>query len=157
MRQATPSRVRVVGRRIYLDFLMPEGAPVAAPPAPRPAAVGARPAPPAAPDQSARLLADGATRFEEIRPFLMSATTAATPNPAVLKALGETVGALQRSLQDMSVSAAATPQLEVLKTAAAMAAESVDSGFRGDRAAKAREAVALFSANRVAPGAPELR
>jgi hypothetical protein len=149
LRQATPSSVRMVGRRIYLDFMALEGGPVADPAAVRPMPTVARaavPRRPSAPEPYAVVMQVTTDRFYEIQPFLLSATSSAVPNPAVLQALAETIGVLHQSLQGARVPDEARPRFQMLVSAVDLAAEAVDADFRGDRRAKARQAIADLTA-----------
>ena len=155
MKKPTPSTVRVVGRRIYIDFMIPDvatpAAKVQATPAPvlsRPAQTGGGPnAPRVAESGRYQQVVKGATsRFEEIEPFLVSATTAAAPNPAVLNAVSEAITGVQQSLRGVSVPPGTGSPFQLLVSAVSLAAEAVSADFRGDRAAKAHQSMAIFAA-----------
>jgi hypothetical protein len=158
MKQPAPSTVRVVGRRIYIDFVVPDlSMPVAsaraAAPAPAPAREEREAAPaanrnrPAAGDQTYRQLLNGATsRLQEIEPFLLSATSAPTPNPAVLSAVAEAITGVQQSLRGVQAPANGGAPLQLLVSAASLAAEAVSADFHGDRASRAKQSMAIFAA-----------
>jgi hypothetical protein len=156
MRRPAPSTVRVVGRRIYIDFVVPDlSMPVAstrtAAPAPVPQQHEAAPTANrnrlAGSDQTYRQLLNGATsRLQEIEPFLLSATSAPTPNPAVLSAVAEALTSVQQSLRGVQAPPSGGAPLQLLVSAASMAAEAVSADFRGDRASKAKQSMAIFAA-----------
>ena len=82
-------------------------------------------------------------RLAEIGPFLLSATKA--PAPEVLGALGQTLTSVQESLRAIEAPSAAAPSHALLLSAVDHAKQSVDRDFSGDRAARARQAIALWS------------
>ena len=156
MKRPAPSSVRVVGRRIYIDFTVPdasmpaEDARATAPPSrpePRGRAAAANRNRSAASDAAYRQALNGATsRLQEIEPFLFSATSAPAPNPAVLNAVAEAITAVQQSLRGVQAPANRGAPLQLLVSAASMAAEAVSADFHGDRASKARQSMAIFAA-----------
>jgi hypothetical protein len=154
------SAVRVVGRRVYVDFspdMLP--APVAPPERavvaqPRPAV--AKPAPvaavtpsanptevPAAPSASQvayRAAVQAAVeRFQQLTPFLLSATT--SPSEPVLKAVGNTLAGIQGLVLSMDVPAESTSTHEMLSSGVAAAVTAVSPTFTGDRVAQAKQAI----------------
>ena len=152
MRRTVPSSVRVVGRRIYLDFMVPD---VPMPVAPVAAATtgsrserdGAKPTPLAAKAVNDRQVVNGAVaKFEEIQPFLVSATTSATPNAVVLSAVADAITSVQQSLHGVQPPAATAPPFHMLVSAVTLAAEAVNADFHGDRGSKAKQALAVFAA-----------
>jgi hypothetical protein len=169
LRALTPSSVRVVGRRIYIDLIPPEVPTISSMPAPPRAGVpGASPIPARSERAAAAVSAnriDAAVdrpaiasrldaaigRFDEIRPFLLSSTAPTAVNPAVLAALAQTVGALQQSLRSGDFKGEAGRRYQLLVSATALAAEALRPDFNGDRAAKARQAAAVFDAARTEP------
>jgi hypothetical protein len=152
MRRTVPSSVRVVGRRIYLDFMVPDAPmPVASVAA---ATTGlrsergdAKPTLLAAKAVNARQVVNGAVaKFEEIQPFLVSATTSATPNAVVLGAVADAITSVQQSLHGVQPPAATAPPFQMLVSAVTLAAEAVNADFHGDRGSKAKQALAVFAA-----------
>jgi len=154
MKRPAPSTVRTVGRRIYIDFMTTDGSmpsastalPIAAQERRRatPGPQASRLPPSAVPFRQA--VAGAASRFEEIQPFLVSATTAAQPNPAVLNAVSEAITGVQQSLRSVQAPPGRTPPLQLLVSAVSLAAEAVSADFRGDRASKAKQSLAVFAA-----------
>ena len=154
------SAVRVSGTRVYVDFspesatLPQENTPAPAPPATPSPASGSAPAvqPPAAPTpaQSTASAAQAyraavqpaAERFEQLQPFLVSAT--ASPNESVLKAVGSTLVGIQGLLLSIDVPAESRSTHDLLASAVAAAVNAVDPQFEGDRAARARQALTLY-------------
>jgi hypothetical protein len=152
MRRTVPSSVRVVGRRIYLDFMVPDAPmPVASV---APAATGlraergdAKPTLLAANAVNDRQVVNGAVaKFEEIQPFLVSATTSATPNAVVLSAVADAITSVRQSLHGVQSPAATAPPFQMLVSAVTLAAEAVNADFHGDRSSKAKQALAVFAA-----------
>ena len=154
MKRPAPNSVRIVGRRIYIDFMMPDvpmpgvnsgttdGAEISSPKA----AAGVKANGRRADVDAFRQTMSGATsQFERIQPFLLSATSSATPNPAVLNAVGEAIGSLQQSLRGVRPPAEGASSLQLLTSAVSIAAEAVSATFQGDRTAKARQSVAIFA------------
>lgn len=155
MKRPAPSTVRTVGRRIYIDFMATDASmPLASLPAPVAAAEERRK--PSAGLQGNRFPTSGpayrqavtgaASRFEQIQPFLVSATTAAQPNPAVLNAVSEAITGVQQSLHSLQAPPGGGPPLQLLVSAVSLAAEAVSVDFRGDRASKAKQSLAVFAA-----------
>jgi hypothetical protein len=156
MKQPAPNSVRVVGRRIYVDFMMPD--------VPMPGTMSRNAAAGSSP-QAQKGVADlkvntpradvaafqqtmngAASQFERIQPFLLSATSSRTSNPAVLTAVGEAISGLQLSLRGVRPPAAASSSsLQLLTSAVSTAAQAVSADFQGDRTAKARQSVAMFA------------
>jgi hypothetical protein len=160
MKRAVPSAVRVVGRRVYVDFMVADGPP---PVPPRRAAgapmalqqgqshgTPARTAPPAsAPPASAagpQALTGATSRLEEIQPFLLSATSAPVPNPSVLSAVADAINSVQESLRGVQPPAKQGPSFQLLVSAASLAKEAVSADFHGDRASKAKQSIAVLAA-----------
>ena len=154
------SAVRVVGRRVYVDF-SPDSVPVASEPertsAARPAArppvpagpaqapAAAAPAPAASPSaaQNYRTMVQPAIeRFEQLTPFMVSA--AASPSESVLKAVGNTLVGIQGLLLSVDVPADSRQTHELLSSAVATAVTAVSPSFTGDRSAHAKQAVSLL-------------
>jgi hypothetical protein len=152
MRRTVPSSVRVVGRRIYLDFMVPDAPmPVASVAAAttglRSERSDAKPTVLAAKAVNDRQVVNGAVaKFEEIQPFLVSATTSATPNPVVLSAVADAITSVQQSLHGVQPPAATAPPFHMLVSAVTLAAEAVNADFHGDRGSKAKQAMAVFAA-----------
>jgi hypothetical protein len=154
MKRPAPSRVRTVGRRIYIDFMTPDvSLPVASTPPPMASAEERRkPSPglqgngPPSGLAYRQAVNGAASRFEQIQPFLVSATTAAQSNPAVLNAVSEAITGVQQSLHSLRVPPGGGPPLQLLVSAVSLAAEAVSADFRGDRASKAKQSLAVFAA-----------
>jgi len=155
MKRSAPSTVRVVGRRVYVDFMIADG-PIPVPP---PRATGAPMAlqqrqpsvargrnttAPAAGGQQA--LSGVTSRLEEIQPFLLSATSAPVPNPTVLNAVADAINSVQESLRGVQPPAKQGPSFQLLVSAASLAREAVSADFHGDRASKAKQSVAVLAA-----------
>ena len=158
MKRPAPSTVRVVGRRVYIDFMVADApAPVVAPRALGDAAASqprqsrlmsnenAVPAPPAAP-AGAQALSGATSRLEEIQPFLLSATSAPVPNPSVLNAVADAISSVQQSLRGVQPLPKQGPSFQLLVSAASLAAEAVSADFHGDRASKAKQSMAVLAA-----------
>jgi hypothetical protein len=92
------------------------------------------------------VLSGATSRLEEIQPFLMSATSAPVPNPAVLTAVADAINSVQQSLRGMQAPAKQGPSFQLLVSAASLAAEAVSTDFHGDRAAKAKQSMAVLAA-----------
>ena len=154
------SAVRVVGRRVYVDFSADElpvkaeglAAPrqearaTAVPPRAQVAAVAEAPTPPPAPSNNQAYRATVQTaieRFEQLTPFMLSA--AASPSEPVLKAIGSTLAGIQGLLLSVDVPADARQGHDVLASAVATAVTAVSPTFTGDRAAQARQALSLLA------------
>ena len=155
MKRPAPSTVRVVGRRVYIDFMVADGPAAVAPPRaaadpipfqqrqPRP--VSTRNTAPA-PAAERQVLAGATSRLEEIQPFLLSATSAPVPNPAVLNAVADAISTVQQSLRDVQPPARQVPSFQLLVSAASLAAEAVSAEFHGDRASKAKQSMTILAA-----------
>ncbi len=158
MKRPAPSTVRVVGRRVYIDFMVADAPAAGAPP--RPAgdpiasqqrqprlAANRNAAPVPAPAAAGRQALTGATsQLEEIQPFLLSATSAPVPNPAVLNAVADAISSVQQSLRGLQAPAKQVPSFQLLVSAASLAAEAVSADFHGDRASKAKQSMAVLAA-----------
>jgi hypothetical protein len=155
MKRSAPSAVRVVGRRVYVDFMVADAtAPVApsratgAPMAlqqrqPRlPPGRNAVPATASGP----QVLTGATSRLEEIQAFLLSATSAPVPNPAVLNAVADAISSVQESLRGVQPPATQGPSFQLLVSAASLAKEAVSADFHGDRASKAKQSIAVLAA-----------
>jgi hypothetical protein len=156
MKKPTPSTVRVLGRRIYVDFMVMDAsmpaesgkattAPVAPPPVETAVATGKGRVPAKAAVYQ-QVVKDATSRFEEIEPFLLSATTARVPNPAVLNAVADAITSVQQSLRGAPVPPGSGPPFQLLVSAVSLAAEAVSADFRGDRASKAQQSMSIFAA-----------
>jgi hypothetical protein len=158
MKRPAPSTVRVLGRRVYVDFMVPDAPAAVVPP---------RAAGDFVPSQGRQsrvmsnrndasaasgavagqeILSGATSRLEEIQPFLMSATSAPVPNPAVLTAVADAITSVQESLRGMQGPAKQGPSFHLLVSAASLAAEAVSADFHGDRASKARQSMAALAA-----------
>ena len=155
LKRAVPSAVRVVGRRVYVDFMVADGPPAVAPrrAASAPMALqqgqsrgtpggNAVPASAAGP----QALTGATSRLEEIQPFLLSATSAPVPNPSVLSAVADAINSVQESLRGVQPPAKQGPSFQLLMSAASLAKEAVSADFHGDRASKAKQSIAVLAA-----------
>jgi hypothetical protein len=153
MKRPSPNSVRIVGRRIYIDFMVPDASLPGT--HSRPIEAGAAVGAATTAVDANRRRADGsafrhtmsgaASQFERIQPFLLSATASPTPNPAVLSAVSEAISTLQESLRGVRPPAEAASSLQLFTSAVSIAAEAVSPKFQGDRTAKARQSVAIFA------------
>ena len=149
--------VRVVGRRVYVDFSLDtppatqrtERTALSAPPAAAHAVAPAvsTPAAPVPPSTSGRdayrlAIQPAIDRFDELKPFLLSA--AASPSEPVLKAVGSTLIGIQGLLLSVDVPAESRHAHDVLSSAVAAAVTAVSPTFGGDRAAQAKQALGLL-------------
>src|SRR5512134_2213370 len=148
------SAVRVIGRRVYVDF-SPDSLPVApqaerttagrpaARTVPTPATVAAPPpATPSAGEAYRTMVQPAIERFEQLTPFMVSA--AATPSESVLKAVGNTLIGIQGLLLSVDVPAESRQTHDLLSSAVATAATAVSPTFTGDRSAQAKQALILL-------------
>jgi hypothetical protein len=158
---AIRSDVRVVGRRVYVDFVptsegrLPATSRGAGKPAPTTASyvsgrtttsyVGAglsRPDPRT--HSYDDVIAPTVARLRELEPFLLSATT--SPTPQVLTAIGGLLRELEGSLHAVDVPEAKASAHASLLSALAQARRSVAEDFGADRASEARQAIAAMRA-----------
>jgi len=151
------SAVRVVGRRVYVDF-SPDSLPVASEPERTSAARPAGRPVPAIPAQAPAAAAPAASssaadnyrttvqpaieRFEQLTPFMVSA--AASPSESVLKAVGNTLIGIQGLLLSVDVPAESRQTHDLLSSAVATAVTAVSPSFTGDRSAHAKQALILL-------------
>ena len=153
------ANVRAEGRRVYVDLTWPLIAPDAV--APRPAAAVAEAGPAQPPpsrvvpvadarqgaqssDAYAEQLRGVVERLGDVKPFLMSAAKAASPD--VLRALDDTLSTLETSLRGMRAPAASVDQYQMFVSAIRTARKATDVSYTGDRNAQAREAFVLYDA-----------
>jgi len=159
MKKPAPSTVRVVGRRVYVDFMIADAPAAVAPPRATGDPIAsqqrqsrlaanrnAAPIPAPAPAAGRQALSGATSRLEEIQPFLLSATSAPVPNPAVLNAVADAISSVQQSLRGVQSPAKQVPSFQLLVSAASLAAEAVSADFHGDRASKAKQSVAVLAA-----------
>jgi hypothetical protein len=163
--ESVRSHVRVSGRRVYIDVFWPEAPPT---PAVMPVERGFMPrlagreGPPYVPHESGRKgpphgsvgrnpietsrehIRPALARFDDITPFLLSATAA--PSADVLHALEQTLMSLDRSIRSVEAPSQSLAAHNLLLSAVAAALKAVDSQFPGDRALEARRAVGLVEA-----------
>jgi hypothetical protein len=155
------SAVRIVGRRVYVDF-SPDSLPVEPQPgrtsAPRPAArtvpapTTAAPVPaatPSAADAYRTMVQPAIERFEQLTPFMVSA--AASPSESVLKAVGNTLIGIQGLLLSVDVPAESRQTHDLLSSAVATAVTAVNPSFTGDRSAHAKQALILLERAKSSP------
>ena len=146
--------VRVLGRRVYVDF-SPDSQPVtrppervsspSAPPATKEPSVA--PAAPAAPVPASseayrNAVQPAIERFEQLTPFMKSAS--ATPSEPVLKAITSTLTGIQAVLLSADVPGESRAAHDLLSSAVATALTAVSPTFSGDRAAQIRQALSLL-------------
>jgi len=153
------ANVRSEGRRIYVDLTWPMIAPDAV--APQPAAAAAEAGPEQPPpsrvvpvadarqgaqssDAYAEQLRGVVERLGEVKPFVMSAAKAGSPD--VLHALDDTLSTLETSLRSMRPPAASVDQHQMFLSAIRTARKATDVSYSGDRNAQAREAFVLYDA-----------
>ena len=153
------ANVRSEGRRIYVDLTWPMIAPDAV--APQPAAAAAEAGPEQPPpsrvvpvadarqgaqssDAYAEQLRGVVERLGEVKPFVMSAAKAGSPD--VLHALDDTLSTLETSLRSMRPPAASVDQHQMFVSAIRTARKATDVSYSGDRNAQAREAFVLYDA-----------
>jgi hypothetical protein len=144
----TQSNVRVVGRRIYIDFWMPESR------ADQPLRASSRApvvdddeegdeVPAGNPEANYRdAIAPVVNRVGEIEPFLMSAV--ASPSPDVLAAVGKTLLAVQDWIGTIQAPKESASTHDSMVQSIRMAVQAVEPDFSGDRAGQARQALAQF-------------
>lgn len=143
-------RVRTVGRRVYIDLWSPQSIadiPVTARrsmPAVDDEDEADEPVPDRVSVESYReALRPAVVRFTEIEPFLLAAVAA--PSPDVMTALGRTVNGVAEWIRTIEAPAESGTKHASLTAAVDLAAASLDPAFEGDRAAQARQAIALFT------------
>ena len=153
------ANVRSEGRRIYVDLTWPMIAPDAV--APQPAAAAAEAGPEQPPpsrvvpvadarqgaqssDAYAEQLRGVVERLGEVKPFVMSAAKAGSPD--VLRALDDTLSTLETSLRSMRPPVASVDQHQMFLSAIRTARKATDVSYSGDRNAQAREAFVLYDA-----------
>ena len=161
MKRPAPSTVRVVGRRVYVDFIVADAPAAAAPPRAASDSIPVQPrqsrvastrnvasasAPSPASATGGQVLSGATSKLEEIQPFLLSATSAPVPNPAVLNAVADAISSVQQSLRGVQPPAKQGPSFQLLVSAASLAAEAVSADFHGDRASKAKQSMAVLAA-----------
>ena len=149
------SSVRVLGRRVYVDFSS-DAQPVTpgsikrtpagrAPQASAPAAAVPPPVVGPAPPRGAayrEAVQPAVERFEQLMPFMLSAV--ASPSEPVLKAIGSTLVGIQALLTTIEAPAESRTAHDLLSQAVATALTSVNPAFTGDRAAQASQAQSLL-------------
>lgn len=155
------ANVRAEGRRVYVDLTWPMIAPDAVAPQPAAAAAAAEAGPAQPPpsrvvpvadarqgaqssDAYAEQLRGVVERLGDVKPFLMSAAKAGSPD--VLRALDDTLSTLETSLRGMRPPAAAVDQHQMFLSAIRTARKATDVSYSGDRNAQAREAFVLYDA-----------
>jgi len=145
MTEPALSRVRMVGRRVYLDLWAADPDAQDTTTASQPRQMPSQPPQAqsqtqAGDDQYRQSVAAAVARFEEIQPFLLSA--AATPSPEVLGAVGGTLSELRGVVDRIKPPKSAAQDYAILTSGMAAALAAVQPGFSGDRMSKAHEAVA---------------
>jgi hypothetical protein len=149
------SAVRVLGRRVYVDFSsdaspatpvsserIPGGrAPQAGAPASPAPPRGVTPAPPRGAAHR-EAVQPAVERLDQLMPFLLSAV--ASPSEPVLKAIESTLAGIHALLATLDVPAESQTAHDLLAQAVATALTAVNPAFNGDRAAQARQAQSLL-------------
>ena len=155
LRDNNRSDVRVVGRRVYVDFApaFTEGRLKPAPtsdvaagfsrPAREAAPVTPSPAPTVAPVDYEAAIQPVLAQLTESERFLLSATT--SPTPEVLAALERMLSDLQTTLRAIDAPPAAKESHVLLIAAMSQARRAVERDFSGDRVMQARQAIALWT------------
>jgi hypothetical protein len=151
--QGVQSRLRLEGRRVYVDLAWPAPPWQIGKPGPKPPALLREksdlhtvrqvfPDRPTGANEYGEQLRSAIERFEQVQPFLISATESAD---------SEVRAVLARTLDGVSTSlAAATPPSELaanhqrLVSSIATASNAMSPSFVGDRIAATRQAVAMF-------------
>ncbi len=152
MRDGVESRLRLEGRRVYVDLAFPKapwhvrrpasgGRVLLDPPAPQ----ATSRVPPLSPDTYGDQLNAVVARFTQIEPFLLSAVD--SPEPDVLAALSHSMDGVRESIQGLTAPPELEPTRQSMLSAVARASTALAPAFAGDRAAAVREAVALFDAS----------
>jgi hypothetical protein len=147
--ETSRSAVRVVGRRVYVDFSADAPLRVRQPASPLPRRVPSAPSAPAAPDLTPpsdtyqTAVAPAIARLEELAPFLVSAAN--SPSAPVLKALSDTLTTISQSVGLVEVPEGSRRAHGLLSSAIAVATGAVDPSFGGDRASQARQALTLLN------------
>ena len=83
-------------------------------------------------------------RLGEVKPFLISAAKAGSPD--VLRALDDTLSTLETTLRGLRAPAASVDQHQMFLSAIRTARKATDVSFSGDRTAQALEAFVLYDA-----------
>ncbi len=153
------SAVRVLGRRVYVDFSqdaapaattqLERGRPAPAPAkaqtaAPAPAVAQAPVTPPAPSPRTAyrEAVQPAVEKFEQLTPFLRSA--AASPSEAVFKAVSNTLVNIQGVLLSVDVPVESKTVHDLLSLAVASALTGVSPEFSGDRVTQVRQSLSLL-------------
>ncbi len=138
------ANVRSEGRRIYVDLTWPMIAPDAVAPQPAAAAAEAGPAQPPpsrvvpvadarqgaqSSDAYAEQLRGVVERLGDVKPFVMSAAKAGSPD--VLRALDDTLSTLETSLRGMRPPAASVDQHQMFLSAIRTARKATDVSYQG--------------------------
>lgn len=145
----TQSNVRVVGRRIYIDFWRVDSRADQVVRASRPVPVAEEDDEEDVPEGNTEetyreAITPVVARVGEIEPFLMSAVT--SPAPEVLAAVEKTLRAVQEWIGTIEAPADSAPAHDALVASVGLAVQAVEPGFAGDRAGQARLALAQFQA-----------
>jgi hypothetical protein len=143
--EGVQSRVRLEGRRVYVDLAWPQPPWQVGTPGPKGPGLLRK-------DTVGRVLLDpdiyreqvqaAVARFEQIQPFLMSA--AESPDPDVLAALAHSLDGLTSSLASVRPPPEHAASHQSLSASVALAAGAVAPSFAGDREAAVRQAIGMF-------------
>jgi hypothetical protein len=151
--EGVASRLRLEGRRVYVDLAFPKAPWTIVAPGPKAPGLPAKDRVGGLSDAPRRVVSDPpaafreqldgiVTRFTEIEPFLLSAVQ--SPEPDVLAALAHSVDDVRASLERTSAAADADGSRQTLLVAVAKAQAALAPTFAGDRRAAIEEAIALF-------------
>jgi hypothetical protein len=150
--EGVQSRVRLEGRRVYVDLAWPQPPWQVANRMPGPKGPGLR-GEGSGPDTVARVVSDSpetyrerlnavVARFEEIQPFLVSA--AQSPEPDVLVALERSLDGLKSSLASVNPPPERVANHQSLLTSVVLAAGAVAPSFAGNREVAVHQAISMF-------------
>ena len=157
--EGVESRLRLEGRRVYVDLAFPKAPWVILKPGPKGLGLPRTESPkngrvvPDAPERVGRVVSDPpdayreqvdsvVSRFTEIEPFLLSAVQA--PEPDVLAALAHSLEDVRRSLENTTAPAELQADRQTLLMAIAKTQAALAPSFASDRRAAVEEAIALF-------------
>ena len=148
----TQSNVRVVGRRVYIDFWAPHTRGDQPLRASRSVPVveddEEEDVPAGNPEDEYRdAIGPVVARVGEIEPFLMSAV--ASPSPDVLAAVGKTLRAVQEWIGTIQAPKDSANTHDSLIESIRMAVQAVEPDFAGDRSDEARQAMTQFRSARL--------
>jgi hypothetical protein len=151
--EGVQSRLRLEGRRVYVDLAWPQ------PPwqvgtrasrATQDARASAQPNDGRLGEEQSEAyreqLRTAVERFEQIQPFLISAVE--SPEPEVRAALAHTLEGVRESLAGAAPPSDLAANYQMLSSSIALASSAMAPSFAGDGMAAARQAIAMFEAAR---------